>query len=113
MRRPRWAGPAPTAQRRLPSGYVEPSRDLGRDLRLIRLSVGRGPPRMATARVRATADRRAFAYVCGSYHRKGPAVCDNRRVLAMSETNAEVLRTIEATCLSPAAVERIVEGALL
>jgi hypothetical protein len=30
----------------------------------------------------------------------------------MTKTNAEVLGTIEATCLSPAAVERIVEGAL-
>ena len=30
----------------------------------------------------------------------------------MVATNAEVLRTIETTCLSPAAVERIVEGAL-
>jgi hypothetical protein len=50
--------------------------------------------------------------VCGHYHRKGTTVCTNRRVLPMVATNAEVLRSIERTCLSPVAVERIVEGAL-
>jgi hypothetical protein len=31
---------------------------------------------------------RTFAYLCGGYHRKGPTVCDNRRVLGMTATNA-------------------------
>ena len=65
-----------------------------------------------TVHSRASGGARTFAYLCGGYHRKGPTVCDNRRVLGMTATNAEVLRTIEMTCLSPAAVERIVEGAL-
>jgi len=65
-----------------------------------------------TVHSRATAGVRTFAYLCGGYHRKGPTVCDNRRVLGMTATNAEVLRTIETTCLSPVAVERIVAGAL-
>lgn len=47
---------------------------------------------------------RQHAYVCGSYHRKGTTVCDNRRVLPISETNAAVLQTIEATRLSSAAI---------
>ena len=34
-----------------------------------------------TVHNRATGDRRTFAYLCGGYHRKGPTVCGNRRVL--------------------------------
>jgi Recombinase zinc beta ribbon domain len=65
-----------------------------------------------TVHSRATRDGRNFVYLCGGYHRKGPTICGNRRVRGMTATNAEVLRTIEQTCLSPLAVERIVDGAL-
>ena len=65
-----------------------------------------------TVHSRAWGTGRQHTYVCGHYHRKGTTVCTNRRVLPMVATNAEVLRSIEQTCLSPLAVERIVEGAL-
>ena len=65
-----------------------------------------------TVHSRAWGTGRQQTYVCGHYHRKGTTVCTNRRVLPMVATNAEVLRSIETTCLSPAAVERIIEGAL-
>jgi site-specific DNA recombinase len=65
-----------------------------------------------TVHSRAWGTGRQHTYVCGHYHRKGTTVCTNRRVLPMLATNAEVLRSIEQTCLSPVAVERIVEGAL-
>jgi len=65
-----------------------------------------------TVHSRAWGTGRQQTYVCGHYHRKGTTVCTNRRVLPMIATNTEVLRSIETTCLSPAAVERIVEGAL-
>jgi site-specific DNA recombinase len=57
---------------------------------------------------RPSGDRRRFAYRCQYAYHRGPSVCANRRLLPMVETDQAVLRELEATLLTPRAVEAIV-----
>ena len=57
---------------------------------------------------RTSGDQRKFLYRCQHAYYRGPTVCVNRRPLPMLDTNQAVLRALEATLLTPAAVEAIV-----
>jgi site-specific DNA recombinase len=61
---------------------------------------------------RTHGDHRKFLYRCQHSWYRGPTVCVNRRVLPMLDTNSAVLRSLEAACLTPAAVAAIVRETL-
>jgi site-specific DNA recombinase len=57
---------------------------------------------------RTSGNARQFLYRCQHAYYRGPTVCTNRRRLPMLDTDRAVLRELEATLLTPAAVEAIV-----